>query len=292
VKYAFITRCREEFKLRLMCRVLQVSPSGYYAWRKRSPSLHALADEALMVPLWTSYAASDRTYGAPRVHRDLRDEGHGVGKKRVARLMREHGLVGRTRGRRRVETTESEHDQPIAPNLLGRQFDVKAVGGINRVWVSDITYVPTGQGWLFLAVVVDLGSRRVVGWAMRDTLHAELATSALQMALRARQPPAGLIHHSDRGIHYACREYRELLAAHGMRASMSRRGDCWDNAVAESFFSTLEWELIMRSSWPTRADARGAIFRFIESWYNRRRRHSTLGYVSPTAYEAQLKRAA
>jgi putative transposase len=292
VKYALITRCREEFKLRLMCRVLQVSPSGYYAWRQRSPSLHALADEALMLHLWTSYAASDRTYGAPRVHQDLLDEGHRVGKKRVARLMREYGLVGRSRGRRRVATTDSEHDQPIAPNLLGRQFDVNGVGGLNRVWVSDITYIPTGEGWLFLAVVLDLASRRVVGWAMRDTLHAELATSALQMALRARRPAAGLVHHSDRGIHYACREYRELLVAHGVQASMSRRGDCWDNAVAESFFSTLEWELIMRSKWATRADARIAIFRFIESWYNQRRRHSTLGYVSPATYEGQLERAA
>jgi putative transposase len=292
VRYALITRCRTEFTLRLMCRVLQVSPSGYYAWRRRSPSLHAIADEALMVNVWTSYAASDATYGAPRVHRDLQDQGMAVGQKRVARLMREHGLVGRSPRRRRVETTDSEHDQPIAPNLLARQFDVTGVAGVNRVWVSDITYVPTGEGWLFLAVVLDLASRRVVGWAMRETLHAELATSALQMAVDARQPDAGLLHHSDRGVHYACREYRALLAAHGIQASMSRRGDCWDNAVAESFFSTLEWELIARSTWPTRDDARVAIFRFIESWYNRRRRHSTLGYVSPAAYEAQLQRAA
>ena len=163
MKYALITRCREEFKLRLMCRVLQVSPSGYYKWRRQPPSLHALADEALMVHLWTSYAVSDGTYGAPRVHRDLRDQGIAIGKKRVARLMREHGLVGRSPGRRRVVTTDSTHEQPIAPNVLARQFDVTDVSGVNRVWVSDITYIPTLEGWLFLAVVLDLASRRVVG---------------------------------------------------------------------------------------------------------------------------------
>jgi transposase InsO family protein len=292
VKYALITRCRQDFKLRLMCRVLQVSSSGYYKWRQQSPSLHAIADEALMSHLWTSYAASNGTYGAPRVHRDLRDQGIAVGKKRVARLMREHGLVGRASRRRRVVTTDSTHEQPIAPNLLARQFDVTGVGGVNRVWVSDITYIPTHEGWLYLAVVLDLASRRVVGWAMRETLQAELALSALQMAVSARQPAPGLVHHSDRGIQYACHEYRERLTAHGFQASMSRRGNCWDNAVAESFFATLELELIVRSAWDTHDDARVAVFQFIESWYNRRRRHSTLGYISPAAYEEQLQAAA
>ena len=273
-----------------MCRVLQVSSSGYYKWRKQSPSLHAIADEALMGHLRASYAASNGTYGAPRVHRDLRDEGIAVGKKRVARLMREHGLVGRAPRRRRVVTTDSTHAEPIAPNLLARQFDVTRAG-VNRVWVSDITYIPTHEGWLYLAVVLDLASRRVVGWAMRETLQAELAISALQMAVSTRQPARGLVHHSDRGIQYACQEYRALLATHGMQASMSRRGNCWDNAVAESFFATMELELIVRASWDTHDDARVAIFEFIESWYNRRRRHSTLGYLSPKAYEEQLQAA-
>jgi len=291
VKYALIQRCRDEFKLSVMCRVLQVSPTGYHAWRKRAPSVRALADQRLLVNVLQSYFDSGRTYGAPRIVEDLRDDGIRVGKKRVARLMRARGLVARRRGQRGVSTTDSAHACPIAPNVVNRQFDVNGVG-VNRVWVSDITYVPTGEGWLFLAVVLDLASRRVVGWAMRDTLHAELAVSALRMALEARQPAPGWIHHSDRGVHYACTEYQELLATHEAQVSMSRRGNCWDNAVAESFFATLEWELIDRSTWATRDAARAAIFRYIEAWYNRRRRHSTLGYVSPAAFEEQLQQRA
>jgi transposase InsO family protein len=291
VKYALIERSRKEFKLRLMCRVLQVSVSGYHAWRQRAPSVRALADQRLMINLMQSYFDSGRTYGAPRVHRDLREQGIHVGKKRVARLMRARGLIARRRPRRGVATTESAHAEPIASNGLNRRFDVNGVA-VNRVWVSDITYLPTRAGWLFLAVVLDLASRRVVGWAMRETLHAELALSALRMALAARQPAPGWLHHSDRGVHYACAEYRELVTAHGGHRSMSRRGNCWDNAVAESFFSTLEFELIERSDWRTRDEARLAVFRYIEAWYNPRRRHSTLGYVSPATYEARLQSAA
>jgi putative transposase len=288
VRYAFIQRCRDEFKLGLMCRVLQVSPSGYHAWRKRAPSVRALADQRLLVNVLQSYFASGRTYGAPRVREDLRDAGFRVGQKRVARLMRTRGLVARRRSRRAGSTTDSAHGHPLAPNVLNRQFEVPGVG-VNRVWVSDITYVPTRAGWLYLAVVLDLASRRVVGWAMRDTLHGELAVSALRMALAARQPAPGWLHHSDRGVHYACGEYQQLLAAHGAQVSMSRRGNCWDNAVAESFFASLEWELIDRAEWPTRDAARVAIFRYIESWYNQRRRHSTLGYVSPAVFEQRLE---
>jgi putative transposase len=284
-----MARCHDEFKVRLMCRVLEVSPSGYYAWRKRAPSLRALADQRLMINLLQSYFDSRRTYGAPRIHRDLREQGIHVGQKRVARLMRARGLAARPRARRCITTTDSRHPEPIAPNVVARRFDVNGVAGVNRVWVSDITYVPTRAGWLYLAVVVDLASRRVVGWAMRDTLHAELALSALRMALAARQPTPGWVHHSDRGVHYACAAYRDLVAAHGGERSMSRRGDCWDNAVAESFFATLEWELIDRSDWRTRDDARLAVFQYIEAWYNPRRRHSTLGYLSPAAYEVQLE---
>ena len=291
MRYAVITRHRREFELRLMCRVLEVSPSGYYASLKRPPSWHALIDEVLMARVRIIHAESGETYGAPRVHLELQAEGLPASQKRVARLMREEGLVARPRKARRVCTTDSNHADPIAPNLLARQFDVNGVA-INRVWVADITYIPTREGMLYLATVLDLGSRRCVGWAMRDTLEVELALSALRMAREARRPGPGLIHHSDRGSQYSAGVYRAELAAHGMVASMSGKGDCYDNAVAESFFSTLEFELLMRNDWHTKAEARRAIFRYIEMWYNRKRRHSTLGYVSPAAYEAQLQEAA
>jgi len=274
-----------------MCRVLEVSPSGYYASRKRPSSWHALIDEILMARVKIIHAESNETYGAPRVHRELQAEGLPASPKRVARLMREEGLVARPRKRSRVATTDSNHDHPLAPNLLARAFDVNGIG-INRVWVADITYIPTREGMLYLATVLDLGSRRCVGWAMRDTLEVELALSALRMARTARAPGLGLIHHSDRGSQYTSGDYRAELAAHGMLASMSGKGDCYDNAVAESFFSTLEFELLMKNDWHTREDARRAIFRYIETWYNRRRRHSTLGYVSPAEYEQQLQVAA
>jgi len=291
VKYACIARHRGEYPVRLMCRVLDVSPAGFYGWRTRAPSAHALADERLMLNVRVSHQRSAGTYGAPRVHQDLRAQGFHVGKKRVARLMRQQGLVGRVR-RRRVRTTDSTHPDPVAPNLLARQFAVQGIGAMDRIWVSDITYVPTREGWLFLATVLDLASRRVVGWAMRETLELDLALSALRMALGTRRPAPGLLHHSDRGTQYAAAEYRAVLAAHGMIASMSRKGDCWDNAVAESFFATLELELIVKSEWRTRDAARRAIFRYIETWYNRERRHSTLGYRSPAQYEAEVLTAA
>lgn len=291
MRYACIARHVDEFDVRLMCPLLEVSPSGYYAWRKRPPSERAIADERLLLNIRIAHAKSDGDYGAPRVPRELKDDGLYVGPKRVARLMRRDGLKGRAPRSRRVKTTDSAHDHPIAPNLLDRQFDVNGVA-LNRVWVSDITYVPTQEGWLYLAAVLDLASRRCVGWAMRDTLDAELAISALEMAITTRRPAPGLIHHSDRGSQYACADYRVALERHGMRASMSRKGNCWANAVAESFFATLELELIMKHRWATRDDARRAIFRFIEGWYNRERRHSTLDYVSPAQYEEQRRNAA
>jgi putative transposase len=291
LRYAVITRHRGEFQVRLMCRVLEVAPSGYYASLKRPLSWHALIDEVLMARVRIIHAESGETYGAPRVHQELQAEGLPASPKRVARLMREDGLVARPRKAPRVSTTTSDHDDPIAPNLLARQFDVNGVG-LNRVWVADITYIPTREGMLYLATVLDLGSRRCVGWAMRDTLEGELTLSALHMACAARRPAPGLIHHSDRGSQYTSAAYRDELATYGMLASMSGKGDCYDNAVAESFFSTLEFELLMRNDWHTREDARRAIFRYIEIWYNRRRRHSTLGYISPAEYEAQLQEAA
>ena len=291
MRYACIARHEHEHDVRLMCAVLAVSRSGYYASRKRSPCARAIADERLMLNIRIAHAKSDQSYGAPRVQRELQDDGVSVGTKRVARLMRQEGLRGRAPRGRRPTTTTSTRAHPIAPNLLDRHFDVTGVA-LNQVWVSDITYVPTRAGWLYLATVLDLASRRVVGWAMRDTLDAELAVSALQMAIGARRPSPGLIHHSDRGSQYACGDYQALLAAHGMRASMSRKGNCWDNAVAESFFATLELELIVNATWETCDAARRAIFRYIETWYNRERRHSTLGYVSPAVYEARLQNAA
>lgn len=291
MRYAVITRHRGEFTVRLMCRVLEVSPAGYYASLKRPPSWHALIDELLMARVRIIHRESGETYGAPRVHRELQAEGLPASPKRVARLMREEGLVARPRKRRRVSTTDSNHDHPIAPNLLKREFDVNGVG-LNRVWIGDITYIPTREGTLYLATLLDLGSRRCVGWAMRDTLEGELTLSALRMARAARRPEPGLIHHSDRGSQYTSGDYRAELDAHGMVASMSAKGDCYDNAVAESFFSTLEFELLMKTDWHTREEARRAIFRYIETWYNRKRRHSTLGYLSPAEYEQQLQAAA
>jgi putative transposase len=287
VKYACIAQHTDEFSVGLMCRMLGVSRSGFYAWCSREPSVRAIADDVLLAHVRLAHLESDRTYGAPRVHEELREQGHRVGKNRVARLMREDGLVAR-RPRSTVRTTDSAHGEPIAPNLVARQFAPAAHPGLNRVWVSDITYVPTRVGWFYLAVVLDLASRRCVGWAMGDSLEANLALRALTMAFHTRRPPPGLIHHSDRGVQYASHAYRMLLTEHGAVASMSRRGDCWDNAVAESFFATLECELIARHAWATHTEARQAIFQYIESWYNPRRRHSTLQYQSPINYEHTL----
>ena len=291
MRCAVIDRHRDEFPVRLMCRVLEVSVAGFYAYLQRPASWRAVIDDLLLAHIRIAFAESSETYGAPRVLQELRAAGLPTSTKRVARLMRAAGLVARSRKRRRVVTTDSNHTDPIAPNRLKRQFDVHGIA-INRVWVADITYLLTREGFLYLATVLDLGSRRCVGWAMRDTLDAELALSALRMAREARRPAPGLIHHSDRGSQYTSDAYRADLAAHRMVASMSGKGDCYDNAVAESFFSTLEFELLMKSDWHTRAEARRAIFQFIETWYNRKRRHSTLGYVSPAAYEAQLHEAA
>ena len=274
-----------------MCRVLEVSVAGFYAYLKRPLSWRAVIDEVLMAHIRIAFAASGETYGAPRMLLELQEIGLPTSTKRVARLMREDGLVARPRKRRRVVTTNSNHAEPIAPNLLARQFDVNGVA-VNRVWVGDLTYIPTREGTLYLATVLDLGSRRCVGWAMRDTMEDELVLSALRMACDARNPAPGLIFHSDRGSQYASGAYRDELDKQGMIASMSGKGDCYDNAVAESFFATLEFELLMKHDWHTRSEARRAIFRYIETWYNRKRRHSSLGYVSPASYEEQLQAAA
>ena len=289
-KYAVIAAHQMQYPVTLMCAALAVSPSGFYAAQQRPPSLRATTDAALRLEIRAAHTQSHRTYGAPRVHQELRAQGTRVAKKRVARLMREDGLVARRR-RRTVRTTDSTHGEPVAPNHLARRFAVPEINGVNRVWASDITYVPTREGWLYLAVVLDLGSRRVVGWAMRATLDTELAVAALQAALVDRRPEGELLHHSDRGSQYASAAYRTLLATHRVKASMSRKGNCWDNAVAESFFATLEHELLAAADFPSRQAARRAIFAFIEVWYNRERRHSSLGYVSPMEYERRLRAA-
>jgi transposase InsO family protein len=292
VRYAFIERHRAEHAVVTMCRVLAVSKAGYYAWRDREPSARARANDQLAVEIKEVHRKSRRTYGSPRIHADLREQGRRVSAKRVARVMRAEGIRAKPR-RRFAVTTDSRHGEPVAPNVLDRRFDVRQPGAADRVWAGDITYVPTREGWLYLAVVLDLASRRVIGWSMRHTLERELTLSALRMALAQRAPAAGVLHHSDRGSQYACGDYQALLAAHAMTCSMSRAGDCWDNAVVESFFATLKTELVGDADWATREGARAALFEYIEVWYNRQRRHSSLGYRSPAQYEAEeLQQAA
>lgn len=285
-KHAVILAHREQYSVRLMCTALGASVSGFYAAQRRPPSPRAVVDESLRVQVRAAHVKSRRRYGSPRVRRELAASGLRVATKRVARLMREDGLVARRR-RRFVRTTTAASDSTVAPNRLARRFAPREVPGPNHVWVSDITYVPTRIGFLYLAVVLDLASRRVVGWAMGSTLQETLVLDALRMALRQRRPQSGLLHHSDRGTQYAGLAYQALLAAHGIVCSMSRKGDCWDNAVAESFFATLEHERLAEADYGSREDARRAIFEFIEVWYNRERQHSSLGYVSPVAYEEQ-----
>jgi putative transposase len=289
VRYACIHRHSGVYTVALMCRVLRVSRAGYYAWQRRPPSARARANDQLLMAIRVAHQQSRARYGSPRITRELWAQGHRCSEARVARLMRGAGLAAKRRRRFRVTTT-SRHGEPIAPNVLARHF---AVATVDRVWASDITYVPTQEGWLYLAVVLDLASRRVIGWAMRSTLERGLTLAALRMALAHRQPTPGVLHHSDRGSQYACGEYQALLARAGMMCSMSRKGDCWDNAVVESFFATLKTELVDDARWATRETARTALFEYIELWYNRARRHSSLGYRSPVQYEVeQLRHAA
>jgi transposase InsO family protein len=288
MKYAAIKAHRAQFPVALMCRALGVSRAGFYASGKRAVSARAKRDEELRACIRTVHDQSRRTYGSPRIHAELQARGQRCGRKRVARLMRAEGMRVKVGGRLRPQTTDSRHPHPVAENVLARRFAVTEIEAMNRVWAGDITYVPTREGWLYLAVILDLASRRVVGWSMQTTLEARLATGALLMALAARGPGGGLVHHSDRGVQYAACSYQALLARHQIVSSMSRKANCYDNAVVESFFATLEWELIERSDWQTRAEARLAIFDYIECWYNPKRRHSSLGYLSPVKYEEKL----
>jgi transposase InsO family protein len=282
-RYRFIDAERATYPVAVLCRVLRVARSAYYAWARRGVSARAQADEDLAAQIAAVHARSRRTYGAPRVHAELRAQGVRCARKRVARLMRAAGLAGCHR-RRRARTTVADPAHTPAPNLVARDFTASAP---DCLWIGDITYVPTREGWLYLAVLLDAHSRRVVGWAMADHLRTELALDALAMALRARRPGAGLVHHTDRGCQYTAAAYREVLAARGVTVSMSRAGDCLDNAMAESFFATLKAELADARVWPSRAAARTAIFEWLEVWYNRQRRHSALGYHAPVAFEEQ-----
>lgn len=289
MKYACIARHRGAHSVRLMCRVLHVAPAGFYAAQRRAPSRRARTDAVLRVHVRALHAQSDGTYGAPRIAEGLTTAGVPCGRHRAARLLRTEGLRGVATRRFRVTTTVAAATDPHAPNTLARQFAVGATAtALDQRWAADVTYLPTWAGWLYLAVVLDVASRRVVGWAMGPSLAHELPLAALTMACRTRRPGAGTLHHSDRGRQYASAGYRAALAAAGLTPSMSRPGDCWDNAVVESFFATLKTELIHRRAWATRAEVQLAVFRYIEGWYNPHRLHSALGYQSPAQYEATL----
>lgn len=283
MKCACIHRHRGQFPLTLMCRVLAVRRSSYYAWRRRPPSRRARENAVLQARIRALHAESDQTYGSPRVARELRAAGLRIGRHRIARLMRSAGLWAVSRRRWRT-TTRRDPRQAPAPDRLQRAF---AVRGPNQVWVTDLTYIETRQGWLYLAVVLDLGTRRVIGWAMARHLREELTLEALQMALGRRTVRPGLLHHSDQGRQYTSQRYQALLQRHGILPSMSRVGECWDNAVAESFFATLKCERVHRRQYGTPEEAQHDIARYIEGWYNPRRRHSALGYLSPKEYEEQ-----
>jgi transposase InsO family protein len=290
VKYAFISEEKVAFPVAVLCRLLAVSASGFYAAQGRPRSQHGRRDDKLAEKVAGAHAASKGRYGSPRVHAELQAAGERVGRKRVARLMREGKLVARTRRRFRT-TTDSKHDFPIAPNVLERDFTAEAP---DQAWVTDITFVWTAQGWLYLAVILDLFSRRVVGWATSQNVDRHLALTALDNALARRRPDAGLVHHSDRGSTYASSDYRSALEARGIEASMSRKGDCWDNAVAESFFSTIKRELEGIDDFESRVGATLSIGDYIDGFYNLQRRHSAINYTSPVEFELihSAKRAA
>ena len=282
MKYRFIENHRDQYPINLMCRVLAVARSGYYEWRKQPLSAQKMADLLLLMHIRDIFAESRNTYGSCRVQAVLAEQGLRGSRKRVARLMQADNLKPKTVRPFKVVTTDSKHNLPVAPNRLNQQFRAEQ---FDKTWVTDITYVPTAEGWLYLAVVLDLYSRRIVGWAMSESLHRQLVIDALQMALTTRQPAPGLLHHSDRGSQYASDDYQALLTKAEMIGSMSRKGNCDDNAPVESFFGTLKTELVFHHQYATWAEARLDIFEYIEIFYNRIRRHSALGFKSPVNFE-------
>jgi putative transposase len=277
---------KTEHSIQRLCEVLQVTQSGFYDWRKRrqTPGPRAQANAALRSRIQSIHQQSRHTYGSPRVAAQLRKDGARHGRNRVARLMKELGLCGRQQRRWRIKTTDSNHDHPIAPNRLA---EAAAPTGPNQIWVGDITYIRTGEGWLYLAAILDLYSRKIVGWSMSPCIDTVLILKALGMALARQAPPKDLLFHSDRGVQYASAEYRQALTQAGLLASMSRKGNCYDNAAMESFWSTLKLELVFRRRFESRAQARSEIFDYIETFYNRQRAHSSLDYLSPIDFETQ-----
>jgi transposase InsO family protein len=284
MKYTFMAAHRAELRVACMCRVLGVQRSGYYAWRRRRPSTRAQANQALLALIQEEHDHSRKTYGSPRVYVVLHRKGVVCGHNRVARLMHLHGIVAHARRPFHPVTTQRQADAVPAPNLLNQAFSALAP---NHKWVSDFTYIATVEGWLYLAIVLDLFSRKVIGWAMSPAMDTALVETALHMALLGRRPPAGLLHHSDQGSQYTSTTYRNCLTAAAAQLSMSGVGNCYDNAVIESFFGTLKTEC-MTGPFATRAIARTTIFEYLEVWYNRQRLHSTLGYLSPVDFERQL----
>lgn len=285
MRFAWIKDHASEFDVAGMCDALNVSRSGYYARHSRPPGKKTLAREVLLEKIRLAHDQSRGTYGSPRVAAELAVRGVAACVNTVAKYMKQAGIRSKIKRRFRPTTTDATHGLAVAPNDLGRRFQAT---GPNCKWCCDITYVPTAEGFLYVAAVIDLFSRRVVGWAMDDHLRGELCVEALSMAIVRRTPAKGLLHHSDRGVQYACGQYQQMLRDHGMVASMSRKGDCYDNAAIESFWGTLKTELTHHELYPTRAEARRSIFEFIEVFYNRQRRHSAIGYVSPEQFEASL----
>jgi transposase InsO family protein len=285
VKFAFIEEHLTAYPVDVSCAVLEVSRSGYYAWLSRPQSVRAERREELAAKIAAVHEQNRRVYGSPRVCQALKAQGERVCENTVADIMRERQIRAKGKGKFVPRTTDGRHDQPVAANLLDRQFDAPLP---NRKWAADITYIPTDRGWLYLAGVIDLCSRKIVGWSMADHMRVELVSDALKMALARRRPDENLLHHSDRGVQYASEDYRYLLQSHNIEASMSGKGDCWDNAAMESFWATLKTELVNHEHYATHEQARASIFEYIEVFYNRNRLHSSLGYVSPEAFEASL----
>ena len=283
MRYQFIKEQQEHFSLAALCRVMQVCRGGYYAWRKRSKSARQLQNESLTAQIKAAHKDSKETYGSPRIFAELKANGVACSEKRIARLMRLHKIIA-VRPKRFVVTTDSDHAMPIADNLLDRTFGAETP---DTRWTADITYIWTSQGWLYLAIILDLFSRRIVEWAMDQTIERSLVLSALEMAIAGRNPSRDMLCQSDRGRQYASNDYRKRLEKAGIVCSMSRRGNCWDNAPTESFFAGLKKEMVYRTRFETREQARSAIFHWIEVWYNRKRRHSAIGFISPEEFEQQ-----